>query len=391
MATIYIRDKKTGVYYVAYTVHGHRRHRSLKTTNHRAALQEKRRIENTIEALDVDPDAIPTSVSVAKVCAAFLAFAETRFANARNTLDTITLVMDDLKTHAGAKPAASFGPKALRNLRQVWIDRRLSRGVVNRYVSTVRRAFKFAVAEELLPATAWHRLTAVEGLRAGESKARELAPVRALTDHEIDAIEPHVSPTVWRMVQLQRFTGCRPGELLSLRTTDIDRTGAIWTARLDAHKTAHTGRHRIICFGPRAQAVLMELFAYRPIGAPLFDPHDALRDRYADADCHRRKNQKPKPCKTTRKVRETYSVKAYHHAVVRGCAAATEAARKLDPNAPAIRWTPHQLRHTAATRARAQFGLEAAQALLGHSNARITEVYAEVDKARAIEVVKAIG
>ena len=38
-----------------------------------------------------------------------------------------------------------------------------------------------------------------------------------------------------------------------------------------------------------------------------------------------------------------------------------------------------------------EFGLEAAQILLGHSKAGVTQVYAEIDKTKAIELVKAIG
>jgi integrase len=56
------------------------------------------------------------------------------------------------------------------------------------------------------------------------------------------------------------------------------------------------------------------------------------------------------------------------------------------------RWHPHQLRHTAGTLIRREFGLEAAQLALGHSSARVTDaVYAERDMARVIEVMKRIG
>ena len=39
-------------------------------------------------------------------------------------------------------------------------------------------------------------------------------------------------------------------------------------------------------------------------------------------------------------------------------------------------WHPHQLRHNAATRLRKEFGLEAAQVILGHKTLAVTEVYA---------------
>ena len=54
-------------------------------------------------------------------------------------------------------------------------------------------------------------------------------------------------------------------------------------------------------------------------------------------------------------------------------------------------WQPHQLRHAYATRVRKEFGLEAAQILLGHTKADVTQVYAERDTERAMLVAKGIG
>jgi integrase len=55
------------------------------------------------------------------------------------------------------------------------------------------------------------------------------------------------------------------------------------------------------------------------------------------------------------------------------------------------RWSPNQLRHTAATQIRREFGLEAAQVILGHSKADVTQVYAERDLAKGAEVARRIG
>ena len=56
------------------------------------------------------------------------------------------------------------------------------------------------------------------------------------------------------------------------------------------------------------------------------------------------------------------------------------------------RWHPRQLRHTAGTLIRREFGLDAAQLALGHSSAKVTDaVYAERDMARVIEVMRRIG
>jgi integrase len=52
-------------------------------------------------------------------------------------------------------------------------------------------------------------------------------------------------------------------------------------------------------------------------------------------------------------------------------------------------WFPYQLRHTAGTVVREALGIEAAQALLGHSKAAMTEHYAKQSEAKAIEAAKA--
>ena len=54
-------------------------------------------------------------------------------------------------------------------------------------------------------------------------------------------------------------------------------------------------------------------------------------------------------------------------------------------------WHPHQLRHNTATRLRRKFGLDTARAVLGHSSLVITEVYAELDQAKASEAMGKIG
>ena len=54
-------------------------------------------------------------------------------------------------------------------------------------------------------------------------------------------------------------------------------------------------------------------------------------------------------------------------------------------------WSPNQLRHTRATEVRAQFGLDGAASILGHAQIGVTQVYAEQDQARALEVARRIG
>jgi integrase len=54
-------------------------------------------------------------------------------------------------------------------------------------------------------------------------------------------------------------------------------------------------------------------------------------------------------------------------------------------------WHPHQLRHNAATRLRKEFGLEAAQVILGHKTLAVTEIYAEKNVEAAKKIMGEVG
>jgi integrase len=53
--------------------------------------------------------------------------------------------------------------------------------------------------------------------------------------------------------------------------------------------------------------------------------------------------------------------------------------------------SPRQLRHTRATLIRQVYGLEAAKAVLGHADTKVTEIYAERDLGLAVRVMREIG
>ena len=57
----------------------------------------------------------------------------------------------------------------------------------------------------------------------------------------------------------------------------------------------------------------------------------------------------------------------------------------------ACRWAPNRLRHSFGTLVRKDYGLEAAQVLLGHARADVTQVYAERNAALAAAVAEKIG
>lgn len=86
----------------------------------------------------------------------------------------------------------------------------------------------------------------------------------------------------------------------------------------------------------------------------------------------------------TRKVRDRYDRRSYAHAIRRACdrafphpRAGTVGASALADWRKAHRWSPLQLRHAVGTAVRGGYGVETAQAVLGHAKADTTQLYAE--------------
>jgi integrase len=134
--------------------------------------------------------------------------------------------------------ATDFGPLALKAVRQLMIDgyRHLKHGeqpplcrrVINNRIERIRRAFKWAVENELVPGTIIEELRAVKGLRRGQSGTRETEPVRPVAEAVVEQTLPYMPRQVSAMVQLQLLTGMRPGEVTIMRAIDIDMTGDVW-------------------------------------------------------------------------------------------------------------------------------------------------------------------
>jgi integrase len=176
----------------------------------------------------------------------------------------------------------------------------------------------------------------------------------------------------------------RPGEACLMRGRDLVEDGTTWTYKPGSHKTAWRGRSREIVLGPKARQVVEEFVRADP-EAYLFDPRDSVAEHHARRSAGRK--SKPTPSEKAKRAARPgvnhsrrYCNDSYRNAVLRACEKAG-----VPP------WSPNQLRHTAATTIRARFGLEAAQAILGHARADVTQLYAERDIARAVEVMREVG
>lgn len=283
-----------------------------------------------------------------------------------------------LQEFYGMTRVANFGPTALKTVRQKMVETKLSRRVINFRVNRIRRVFKWGVENELVAPGVLHALQAVGALRAGRSDARETGPVRPVSEETVNAILPHVTPQVRAMIELQQLTGMRPNEVTAMRPMDIDRSQATWVYRPARHKTEHHGIERLIYLGPRARAIITPYLA-RLGETYLFSPKEAVRQT---RDRLRRGNNPPKKRRPSPKriPGNRYTRRSYYYAIKRACEKA-----KVEV------WGPNRLRHSAATYLRKRFGIEAARVVLGHRSSAVTEVYAELDRSKAADIMAEVG
>lgn len=340
------------------------------------------------------------SLLVNEVLLAYVEFAEkhysdgqqvsTEFANLKHAIKPV-------KQLYGHTAAEHFGPLALKAIRQHMIEvQKLSRKEINKRIGRIKRVFKWAVSEELIPPSVFEGLRSVDGLRMGRTTARETKPVKPVDDTVVEATLGYTSPQIAAMIQLQRLTGMRPGEVTNMRACDIDRSGEIWIYRLPKYKTSHLGVRKEVPLGPKTQELLTP-FLQRADDAYLFSPREAEEWRNSQRVTKRNPNRKTKvfPCELRARERrrqakrkprrppihEQYNTIYYRRAICHAIAKAKRAGVVI----------PHQLRHTRATEVRRRYGVEAAQVSLCHSRADVTEIYAERNFGLAAKIAKEIG
>ena len=353
--------------------------------------------------------------TVVVLCGRYLRFAKGYYlkdGQCTGTVPAIKSAIKYLRDWYGREPVSQFGPLALKAVRQKMVDEGLSRNYVNDHVARIKRMFKWGVAEQLVPPATYQGLSSVPGLLRGRTAAREMPPILPVDDAIVDATLPFMPEVAADMVRLQRLTGMRPAEVCIVRPCDIDRSGDVWLYRPASHKTEHHGRDRVVFIGAEAQGVLLRYLA-REASANCFRPCDSVAKWLAAKHAARTTpitygnrpgtNRKRRP---KREAGDAYEVDAYRRAISRACDKAfphpelgkikrkdltPEQLDELKAWQSSHRWAPNRLRHTFATAVRREFGLEAAQVALGHSSAVVSQIYAERDLAKGVQVAKAIG
>ena len=316
----------------------------------------------------------------------------------------------------GSVSPQDFRPTSLKVIRQHMIDSGLSFGTIKGRINRIRRIFKWGVENDHIDPSVYQALMAVEPLRRGRCGVKAGPGVKPVPEEVVERTLTCMPPMLQAMVRVQLHTGMRPGELVKMRRRDINTSGVVWHYRPESHKTQHHGHERTIYLGAKAQEYLAP-YLETDHDATVFNPRKGMKERWAACKTHRHNPNEPR--KTTRKITSRYTTSTYLQAIYHACDLAfpppEPLCRKLasagkretlkawkarltrEQHAEvkawrkAHRWHPNQLRHNAGTYLRKEFGIEAARVVLGHKSAGVTEIYAELDRAKAEAIMGRVG
>lgn len=354
-------------------------------TGRKAPLPKRLATQKKLRDESGDDDTILT---ITELCVKYFTYAKTYYTKAGKPTSEVTGIqraIRDLRKLYGETLIEDFGSASLKTVREELIRRNLARTTVNKQIGRMLRMFTWGVSENLVRTEILIALRTVPGLKAGRCKARETQKVKPVTQNDLDAIREYLNPVIEAMIDLQRLTGMRPGEICQLRTIDLDRSSNVWTYKPSTHKVEHHGKERIIYLGPQAQTVVSAWLKPNQPEQFLFSPVDAERIRHQQM--REARKSKVQPSQMTRakakplfQPGESYTTHSYRRAIRNACEKAGITA-----------WHPNQLRHLAATNLRREFGIEVARAVLGHSSVDMTEVYAEMDSAKARDAMAKSG
>ncbi len=271
----------------------------------------------------------------------------------------------------GTLPAAALGARDLKRLQGDWASKGRSPQTVNQMVGRVRRAFRWAVAEELVPASTLVALAAVPRLEE-EDEPVPPAPIRSVA-----AAMLHSPPALRAMMRLQWLVGMRPGEACRLAAAEVALDGVAevrtkrglrrivlapsWAFQPGRHKTRRRGKNLVYALGPRARALLRP-FLENQLEGPVFR---TARGRGWTPDRYGKE--------------------------VAAALARANAARAALGLAPVEAFSPNQLRHSFVTRADAAVGLERASKMVGHASLATSEIYIERELGQAAADAEQLG
>lgn len=350
----------------------------------------------------------PTTATVSQVAAGFLDYRQSERRAAGGKDGKAITSMRWLCDLYGDTLANEFGSVQLQAIRvkmagtrTVYFGRESTRTLcrkrINQFVHMIQAAFRWAASAGIVLPSVWHSLSTLRPWKDGECPARPDNPkVLPADPDDVEAVLEVANPVLAAMIRLQLYTGMRSGELCAMEAVHIDMGGPVWKYRPPTHKTQRHGVDRVILIGPQAQEVLRPFLLH--LNGPIFRPAEADSVHFK---VYATKGGPPRigrVARTTkgRTLHQRFRNITYYNAILRACRLADKLAHLRNPDVPADkpivnRWHSHQLRHAAATNLREKFGIDVAQAVLGHTSSAMTERYAKPSNAAAENAMRVVG
>jgi integrase len=337
-------------------------------------------------------------ITVAELLLAYVEHAERYYQAPSREIEIIRVTCRAVRELFGSIAASEFGARQLKAVRQQWIDQKQARKYINARISRIARMWRWAAEEELVPASSWHALQSLSGLRAGRSAAKEPERKKPVPEADFQRALTGLPAPVRAILEVLWWTGARSGEICSLRTCDIVRDCEPWQYCPERHKNSHRGHKRAIFFGPRARAVLQPFLDDENPERFLFSPADAVRAQKETAKVpHRSDARRAQAAATKRRIeakqRLAKSGKSRPTSSRRPGArynrnSLANALRRCCSRLEVPYFNPHRLRHTARVRidelvgeaasaavSGVEFASEESQATLSHSSRKMTQRY----------------
>lgn len=306
----------------------------------------------------------PQGPTVDAICARFISHCETYYQNGSEA-KTCAIAVRVLRDMFGSRAMTELVHSDLIAIRDAMIrSDKLCRSTINRYMSVItNRLMPWACDEGLIRPSVKIELSSVVPLKRGRCAAREPLRVASVDDSTIERTMASMMPNTADMVRVHRLTGMRPEEICVLRWSDIDQSVTPWRYTPSKNKNEWRGQPRIVCIGPKARAILMK---HRDTEYP-FSPTAAVYERMlelrAKATSPSRYSRKDPHAQI--KPRDHWDTSSYTKTIAAAC-------RRADIPI----WSANKLRHALATEVRRRFGINAASAVLGHSQGhRVTDRY----------------
>jgi integrase len=319
---------------------------------------------------EVVPDA-GGDVTVSEVLARYLVYANERYDPAGREPENYALSFRALRQLYGSSLATDFDAAALEVVqlamasgswmneeeRKALTDRKKPlgwcRNVVNQRVNRIRTCWRWAERQKLVPKGSHQHLCTLPGLPKNSRRVRHTAPRKPASREDVEAVAAKAHPRIAAMLRLEYLSGMRPGELRTMKMSELDRSNPdVWVYTPGRYKTQRLDNapERRVYLGKESQAILQPWL--REDDGYLFQP-------------------RPGKC---------YSDYGMSQAVSRACRRA------------GIKLVFYQTRHGCKQRVTREEGLDAARAMLGHLSLGTTNSYAAgQDEQLAIEVARKLG